>query len=272
MDRSKVFIVGLTFLVLASASAEAAVHCAPPRKGGAADKGPGTVQCEIESAKAAVRVGPGYFPKASIIITDASHSLKLDVMMKPSDAENPSALNEEVEKIFSERPNYILVYNSCGGGNAWRCDREYVVRRSDLRNLGEVAPQGGADETPDSGKSLSAGLFKDIYDHLESNGITPHAGAPGVKIIVRERNDNLYVDPELTTELNKDRLTAALSAVQDTEKPDAAAFLYAALFAKYLDRQKSYVAVMAKAKTVLDQDDFRNLQNDINRVHPFELP
>jgi hypothetical protein len=71
---------------------------------------------------------------------------------------------------------YLFVRSECGGGNAWRCDRDaiFTARSGRLVQLGEV--YAGARNT--SYRSYRNGCFWDVYDKLENNALTGRATAP----------------------------------------------------------------------------------------------
>ena len=80
------------------------------------------------------------------------------------------------KKHITWKGPYLLVRSECGGGNAWRCDRDaiFAARSGQLIQLGEV--YAGSRTT--SYQSYRNGYFGDVYDKLENNALTGHATAP----------------------------------------------------------------------------------------------
>jgi hypothetical protein len=88
---------------------------------------------------------------------------------------------------------YLFVRESCGGGNAWRCNVEHIFRVSGDR-LVELGVIFAHPESRDAGSGYGEGYFRDVYNTLEMNSITSHAAAPGFWVWLKEKNGRLVAD------------------------------------------------------------------------------
>ena len=95
---------------------------------------------------------------------------------------------------------YLFVRLECGGGNAWRCDRDaiFTERSGRLVKLGEV--YAGSRNT--SYRPYRDGCFWDVYDKLENNALTGHATAPFLWIALDEERGYLKANLPRTWKRN----------------------------------------------------------------------
>jgi hypothetical protein len=160
---------------------------------------------------------------------------------------------ERQRTVTGWKEGYLFVRDSCGGGNAWRCDRDHVFTliadkkgRDELVYVGAVA---SGEDCSEPGCALEDGVFTDIYDGLEANALTSHADAPAPIIGLSEQGGHFVVDPDLTWDMNQERYTAGLRCLTDqagnacTERVTPKnALLFNALLAQYTGRRDELAA------------------------------
>lgn len=160
---------------------------------------------------------------------------------------------ERQRAVTGWKEGYLFVRDSCGGGNAWRCDRDHVFTLiADKKGNGELVYVGAVasgEDCNEPGCALEDGVFTDIYDGLEANALTSHADAPALIIGLREQGGSFVADPDLTWEMNQERYTAGLRCLADqASKPCAEritpknALLFNALLAQYTGRRDELAA------------------------------
>jgi hypothetical protein len=176
------------------------------------------------------------------------------------------------------RAGYLFVRTDCGGGNAWRCSREQVFasRAGRLVHLGDVRV---ADEVFSLGASFRDGMFVDIYDKLEDNDLTSHGMAPAIRLIRRERRNQLSVSLNDTWEANAAAYAANLDAIRTAAagraiQPDGlrAAVLFNAALARYCRRAPESAMMAQVARDRLDNDERRRLNAALAQVVSGETP
>jgi hypothetical protein len=179
----------------------------------------------------------------------------------------------------------FFAWASCGGGNAWRCDREYVFRLEDDRliYLGEnVCPYW---EDPKPGNSFKGGYYFDIYDKLQDCGYVCRGCAPHVKIVKHENQGRLVVDTQLTWlknipkfRENELRIQKAVWEKKRNNPPEPGypyeareILLFNATLAKYCSRPKELDEVQRAVSLLLDHDDWEAFQSVLDDVVPGEI-
>jgi hypothetical protein len=176
--------------------------------------------------------------------------------------------------------SYLFVRTECGGGNAWRCclDNVYRVLDGHLVALGAV----WAFESPLSvGPSFADGMFVDVYDALEGNGLTCHALAPSIWLAKRERSGALEAVADATWRLNNEQFSANRRLLQrasrerrrqDDDERTRAAVLFNATLAKLSGRASELTIVRELAARLLSVDEAARLDADLSRVVPIAQP
>ncbi len=167
-----------------------------------------------------------------------------------------ASAEEAVERqriVTGWKEGYLFVRDSCGGGNAWRCDRDHVFTlvadkkgNDELVYVGAVA---SGEDCNEPGCALEDGVFTDIYDGLEANALTTHADAPAPIIGLSEQGGRFVADLDLTWDMNQERYTAGLRCLADqtgnacTERVTPKnALLFNALLAQYTGRRDELAA------------------------------
>ena len=154
---------------------------------------------------------------------------------------------------------YLMVRTECGGGNAWRCNRDviFTLASDRLRFLGEVF--GGGREKP--ARSREGMYFGDIYDKFEMNGLTDHATAPAFWLALYEKDGELKADLSLTWLRNRDDFQRRTREIEDfvkgrgakagAEEGIRAPFLSNAVLAKYCERRDEAARLVKLAEAHL---------------------
>jgi hypothetical protein len=175
---------------------------------------------------------------------------------------DPDAL-PDVKAAATVKDGYLSIeFNN--GGNGWRSETRtvFAFRHGSLVRLGVALP----DTAPLQGEQALArasGLFLDIDDQLETNGLTAHFDAPGVVVALREQDGRLVYDPSWCWRLNAphyaedvEKLTARQAK---TWQDLSAAFLSMAVIDKYCGRTAALRADFLHARANLPYWDYRLL-------------
>jgi hypothetical protein len=163
-----------------------------------------------------------------------------------------ASAEEGIEKqrtLTGWKDGYLFVRDSCGIGNAWRCDRDHVFMlvadRKGNDQLVYVGAVAAGEDCNEPGCALEDGVFTDIYDGLEENTLTSHADAPAPIIGLNERDGRFVADPDLTWAMNQERFNAGLRCLaNETSSPCAGqltpktALLFNTLLAQYTGRRE----------------------------------
>jgi hypothetical protein len=98
------------------------------------------------------------------------------------------------------QPPYLFVPFSCGGGNMWRCRgyEAFKLKRGKLRYLGALSTWGK--------EPVQDGIFLDGYARLEMSRLLCHACSPGFQIALRDVDDRLRLDREMTRKINEEKI------------------------------------------------------------------
>lgn len=187
-----------------------------------------------------------------------------------------------LKRSIGWRGGYLFVRQECGGGNAWRCavDQIFALRHGRLVRIGE---QLGGSRNQAPGSSYRNAHFVDVYDRLESNDLTSHAGAPWFRIYMIERNAHLEADLPFTWRMDRHRYDAnrrELARVERDRSIDprardeviASLLLHNAALARYCRQPDRLAATEREAKRLLSDERYRVFQRLVASVIPGELP
>ena len=191
---------------------------------------------------------------ADISLTLGHEARRFTLTTQQTRVASPEEAIERQRAVTGWKEGYLFVRDSCGGGNAWRCDRDHVFTlvtdkkgRDELVYVGAVASGEDCDEP---GCALEDGVFTDLYDGLEANALTSHADAPAPIIIgLSEQAGRFVADLDLTWDMNQERYTAGLRCLANaTNHPctdrltPKTALLFNALLAQYTGRRDEVAA------------------------------
>jgi hypothetical protein len=182
---------------------------------------------------------------------------------------------EVLKNSFGWKGDYFFIRLECGGGNAWRCDREqvFVAIGGRLSRVGETV-SGGRDSK--LGEFYQDGYFIDIYDKFETNNLTSHVGAPGIWIYSKFIDRHLQVDLEQTWLKNRQRSTEKLDLGKipksNSDADIKSALIWNGVLAKYCRHEADLLSVISLAKAQLDAKSSNLFLQILDRVVPGELP
>jgi hypothetical protein len=171
---------------------------------------------------------------------------------------------------------YLFVREECGGGNAWRCNLEHIYKIVDKHLIYIGATYAGESDTP--GSSYQNGVFIDIYDKLEINTLTGHVDAPGLWLVIKEKNGKMVVDLDQTWIRNKKDYDTNQSEIQAGLKKKTNSFyllsplLFNAVLAKYCAKKDQLKTSVKIAGTILDVNRFHDFQKILSEVMGGEIP
>jgi len=147
-------------------------------------------------------VGDDYYG-LQITVTAGQHKYEVDTGL--NGPENLKAVTRRLKKTIGWKGPYLFVRSECGGGNAFRCNKDYVFKLSGnkLIKIGEVAVweniPGGAESI---GPGYQHGYFLDIWNNLEENDLTSHAEGPSIKLSLQDRDDKFVMNKDQTWKRN----------------------------------------------------------------------
>lgn len=185
---------------------------------------------------------------AAITLTLEQETRRFTLTTRQTHVASAEEAIERQRTVTGWKEGYLFVRDSCGGGNAWRCDSDHVFRlvtdkkgEDELVYVGAVA---SGEDCNQPGCALEDGVFTDIYDGLEANALTSHANAPALIIGLREQAGRFVADLDLTWDMNQERYTAGLRCLAgQTSNPcierltPKNALLFNALLAQYTGRR-----------------------------------
>jgi hypothetical protein len=138
-------------------------------------------------------------------ITVAAGRKKYKVDSALTGQENLKTVTQRLNKTIGWKGPYLFVRSECGGGNAFRCDKDYVFKLSGNRliKIGEIAVW---ENMPGREKSIGPGYqhgyFRDIWNNLEENDLTSHAEGPCIKMLLQVRDDKFVMNKDQTWKFN----------------------------------------------------------------------
>ena len=187
-----------------------------------------------------------------------------------------------LKQTIGWKDGYLFVRQECGGGNMWRCDVDqiFAVRSDRLIRVGEEA---GGSRSQGPGAFFRSGYFVDMYDRLETNDLTTHAGAPSFAIYMKERSGALVVDLARTwkegratyRKNRKEIMVVGREGALDTRTRSetlASLLLHNAALARYCNRGAEFDETMRDARQLLPAARWETFATLVQRVTPGELP
>jgi hypothetical protein len=222
--------------------------------------------------------GPEGDPRyiGDVIIRVARGDKAYEVSYSPLATDPPDKAIEEIRKGVGWKGGYLFVPSSCGIGTAWKCHTEvaFAVRQGNLVKLGYL--RGGLHPwRPGPGGSYVNGFFYDVFDWLEINPFTGHAGAPFFFKVLKENDGVVLADLDQTWGYNMGDYKKAFDDIDnhitkyggDFEESDRVVYslLLCAALAKYCDRQPEFDLAMRQAKYLLSDKEFRVFEDVIQR-------
>ncbi|HEX6138650.1 MAG TPA: hypothetical protein VF059_13425 [Casimicrobiaceae bacterium] len=187
-----------------------------------------------------------------------------------------------LKRTIGWKDRYLFVRQECGGGNRWRCDIDQVfaLRGDRLVHIGE---QAGGTRNQGPGAFYRRGYFVDMYDRLENNDLTTHAGAPSFAIYMKDAGDSMTVDLARTWKEGratygrnrKDIVRIARDRGMDPRaRAEALASLLLdnAVLARYCRQAKPLEQTLQDAQQLLPGERWKTFESIVERVKPGELP
>ena len=160
------------------------------------------------------------FLQARIIIRYRRQEYRLDSNVFAGDDSNLPGAIERLKGTIGWKSSCLFVSSECGGSNAWRCERDYIFKLNgeDLIYVGNIV----ADSDRGPGSNFKNDHFEDVFDRLEGNSLTSHAGAPYFMIFLEETQNRLAPNLQRTWELNYGKfysLQGKIETFAASEKP-----------------------------------------------------
>ncbi|HXC65260.1 MAG TPA: hypothetical protein VNZ67_12940 [bacterium] len=164
-----------------------------------------------------------------------------------------AAQQEKALAAVRLQDGYAFVPDSCGGGNASKCEGYQVFRLGGhpayLGNL--TGAWNGSDVTV-----LEHGRFYDTGDQLEINDLTNHAEAPRYQTVYTD-HDGLRFEAALTWSVNQ---------AHAADIPGPAGLLYRAGLAKLCARTAEWRKALAEARKTLSPLQLGQFQSSLKAV------
>jgi hypothetical protein len=196
--------------------------------------------------------------------------------------DNLAAAVAVLRRTIGWRGGYLFARRECGGGNAWRCDVDliFALRGGRLVRIGE---QSGGTRSQAPGAAYRNGHFVDVYDRLEINDLTSHAGAPWFRIYLVDRDGRLAADLPYTWRMDVRRFESSrreLDHVVGDRKLDprardetiASLLLHNAALARYCRQASALDQTTVDAKRLLAPAAYARFERLVASVAPGELP
>jgi len=146
----------------------------------------------------AVASADDYYWECSIVLRyrNSEETVRTTISRWEGERISRRALHKAIQSLVRSRSGYIFVRENNGGGNAWRADVDHVFTRYKgwLIHLGTLSAHIA--NTP--GDQFHDGLFEDVYDRLEFNDHTCHAGAPRFTLMIEDKGAQFVVNVPLT--------------------------------------------------------------------------
>ncbi|MGH8801248.1 MAG: hypothetical protein ACREX6_02995 [Casimicrobiaceae bacterium] len=187
-----------------------------------------------------------------------------------------------LKRTIGWRGGYLFARQECGGGNAWRCnvDQIFALRSGRLIRVGE---QIGGQRSQAPGTAYRNGHFVDVYDRLEINDLTSHAGAPWFRIYLVDHDGILVADLPFTWRNDLRHFESSrreLARIERDPKLDPRArhetivslLLHNAALARYCRHPDALAQTEREAKRLLTPEVYVTFQRIIASVEPGEMP
>lgn len=187
-----------------------------------------------------------------------------------------------LRRTIGWRGGYLFARRECGGGNAWRCDVDLVfaLRGGRLERVGE---QIGGTRGQAPGAAYRNGHFVDVYDWLELNDLTSHAGAPWFRIYLVDRDGKLAADLPYTWRMDAHRFESSRREIARVERDGnldararnesfASLLLHNAALARYCRQPGPLEATDRDAKRLLTPLAYASFRRIVASVEPGQLP
>ena len=191
----------------------------------------------------------------------------------------------KLRRSIGWKDRFLFVREECGGGNMWRrvVEDVFELRDGKLVSLGALGARGSAG----IGTCYAAGRFRDVYDDLEINPATSHAGSPGFPIVSQEHDGRLVVDADRTWQANlatfrRNRAVARKQRVPDPTDPRTedqgkwenvvSPRLANAAIAKYCGRSAALSATLHEAESILPAKVLARFRAALAKVIPRRFP
>ena len=228
---------------------------------------------------------------ADITLTLEQETRRFTLTTLQTHVASAEAAIERQRTVTGWKEGYLFVRDSCGGGSAWRCDRDHVFKLVTGKKGGDELVYVGAvasgEDCNEPGCALEDGVFTDIFDGLEANALTSHADAPALIIGLSEQAGRFVVGLDLTWDMNQERYTAGLRCLAaQAGKPCTErvtpknALLFNALLAQYTGRSDALAAFRLFTRAVMCeglteagcQPLLAEVARIVTRVTPGSLP
>jgi hypothetical protein len=222
---------------------------------------------------------PRYFPfTLTVARGDQSFAYRTLIVAVADEDEAIGVLRQTI----GWKDNHLFVREECGGGNMWRCDVDHVfaLRGGRLVPLGEEI---GGSRSQGPGALYRNGYFVDMYDRLENNSLTTHAGAPSFALYLKESGGALAVDLDRTWKEGRagyERNRKEIARIEANRAIDprardetlASLLLHNAALAAYCGRKAELEQTMRDAQRLLPAERRAAFEAVVRQVQPGELP
>ena len=221
--------------------------------------------------------GPPFELVLSISYNDDKYTLTTSLIA----VENLGDALEEQKQLTGWKGRYLFVRTSCGGGSAWDCHLEeiFALRNGRLIHVGNTI----VSHDGELGSSFLDGYFVDIYDKLEMNDLTGHAGAPEIVLILQENNGHFCADIQRTWERNisvfeENQLLIRSAISSKSEMPEVErnrtieALLFNTTLARYCNKSDQVEALFRADEKVLNKEQCQVFFETISEVVAGEIP
>lgn len=265
----------LVALALAAAPAQALAQV-PAQRAFAILEKPVAVSAQLDSNPST----PPHFYTFRVTVTRDRQTYSYRTFLVAVD--NVAAAVAVLRRTIGWRGGYLFARRECGGGNAWRCDVDliFALRGGRLVRIGE---QIGGTRSQAPGAAYRNGHFVDVYDRLETNDLTSHAGAPWFRIYLVDRDGRLAADLPYTWRMDVRRFESSrreLDHVERDRKLDphardetiASLLLHNAALARYCRQAGALDKTAVDAKRLLAPAAYARFERLVASVAPGELP
>lgn len=220
--------------------------------------------------------GDDYY-ELQITVTTGQQKYEVDTAL--NGPENLKAVTRHLKKTIGWKGPYLFVRSECGGGNAFRCNKDYVFRLSGnkLIKIGEIAVwenMPGGEET--IGPGYQHGYFLDIWNDLEENDLTSHAEGPSIKLSLQDRDDKLVMNKDQTWKRNLPQYRANEIELSRRAKHNSktslklfelnSQLLFNAALSRLTERKQEYQETLDLAKLMIGKVGVASLESIISNT------